>query len=431
MAESAEIRKPHVVIVGGGFGGLAAARALGKAPVGVTVIDRTNHHVFQPLLYQVATAALSPAHIAAPIRDVLRNQPNTEVLMGEVTGVDTAARQVLTNDRVIPYDYLVLATGAKYNYFGHPDWEECAPSLKTLHDALGIRHRILLAFEEAEKENDPGRQQALLTFVLVGGGPTGVEMAGSMAELARMALKRDFRHIHPEKARIILLEAADRILSMFPASLSESARKALERLGVEVWLNSCVECVDEVGVIANGERIVSQTVLWTAGTLASPVGQWLNCETDRAGRVIVQPDLSVSGRPEVFVIGDAAHVEHEGQLLPGIAPVAMQQGKYVGRLIRARAEGRPDERPFRYWDKGILATVGRAFAIMDVGRLKMAGFLAWVLWIFIHIWYLIGFRNRIAVLFQWAWAYFTFQRTARLIVGVQGSGYREQTPGDQ
>ncbi len=427
MADSAANKRPAVVIVGGGFGGLTAARALGRAPADVTVLDRANHHLFQPLLYQVATAALSPAHIAAPIRDVLRNQANTEVIMAEVSGVDPESRLVHTTERAIPYDYLVLATGALYNYFGHPEWEQFAPSLKTLDDALGIRQRILLAFEEAEKEGDPRRQQALLTFILVGAGPTGVEMAGSLAELARMALKRDFRHIHPENARIILMESSSEILSMFPADLSEAARHALERLGVEVRLNARVEGIDGEGVIANGERTYSRTVIWTAGTIASPAGRWLEVETDRYGRVVVNPDLSVPGRPEVFVIGDSAHVEYAGSPLPGIAPVAIQQGKFVGSLLCARAEGRPFDRSFRYWDKGILATVGRAFAIMKVGRLKLAGFLAWLLWIVIHIWYLIGFRNRIAVMFQWAWAYFTFQRTARLITN-QGTGYRVQGP---
>jgi len=420
MADLAANKRPAVVIVGGGFGGLTAARALGKAPVDVTVVDRANHHLFQPLLYQVATAALSPAHIAAPIRDVLRNQANTEVLMAEVSGVDPESRLVHTTERSIPYDYLVLATGALYNYFGHPEWEQFAPSLKTVDDALGIRQRILLAFEQAEMERDPGRQQALLTFILVGGGPTGVEMAGSIAELARMALKRDFRHIHPENARIILMESSSEILSMFPANLSEAAKHALERLGVEVRLDTRVEGIDSEGVIANGERTLSQTVIWTAGTTASPVGKWLGVETHRNGRVPVNPDLSVKGRPEVFVIGDSAHVEHEGSPLPGIAPVAIQQGKFVGSLLRARAEGRRFDRSFQYWDKGILATVGRAFAIMKVGKLKLAGFVAWLLWIVIHIWYLIGFRNRIAVMFQWAWAYFTFQRTARLITRVSG-----------
>ena len=429
MSEPPPNKRPHVVIAGGGFGGLTAARELGRAPVDVTVVDRTNHHLFQPLLYQVATAALSPAHIAAPIRDVLRNQTNTEVLMAEITGVDAESRIIRTTEREFPYDYLVLATGAHYNYFGHPEWEEFAPSLKTLEDALGIRHRILLAFEQAEMEPDPDRQQALLTFILVGGGPTGVEMAGSMAELSRMALKRDFRHIQPEKARIILMEASSEILSMFPAHLSAAARRALERLGVEVRLNAPVERVDADGIIVDGERIYSETVIWTAGTVASPVGNWLGVPTDRHGRVIVNPDLSVPGRPEVFVIGDCAHVVHEGDPLPGIAPVAMQQGKFVGRLIRARVEARPFDRPFRYWDKGILATVGRAFAIMNVGKFTLAGFLAWLLWIFIHIWYLIGFRNRIAVMFQFAWAYFTFQRTARLIARVQGLGYRAQGTG--
>jgi NADH dehydrogenase len=408
---------PRVVVVGAGFGGIMTARNLKGADVRVTVVDRANHHLFQPLLYQVATAALSPAHIAAPIRDVLHNQKNAEVFLAEVTGVDTAAKRVLLRSGdPIPYDYLVLAPGSKYNYFGHDEWEENAPSLKTLADAVSIRQDILLAFEAAEMETDPERRRALLTFALVGGGPTGVELAGSIAELAHRAMHQDFRHIRPEEARILLLEASPKILSMFPDNLATDARKALERLGVEVRTGAKVESVEPGGVVVNGERIPCSTVLWTAGVVAAPVGKWLGIETDKGGRIQVGPDLSVPGHPDIFVIGDAARVEHEGKPLPGVAPVAMQQGRYVARLLRARIAGQTVE-PFHYHDKGNLATVGRSFAILDLGRLKLSGFIAWVLWLFIHIWYLIGFRNKLSVFFQWAYAYFTWQRAARLITG--------------
>jgi NADH:ubiquinone reductase (H+-translocating) len=406
---------PQVVIVGGGFGGLQAAIALRKAPVRVTVIDRTNHHLFQPLLYQVATAGLSPAHIAGPIRDILRNQRNAEVLMAEAVGVAPQEQRVLLHDGSVKYDYLVIATGAKYNYFGHDEWQELAPSLKTLADATAIREEILLAFEEAEREADPDRQKALMTFVLVGGGPTGVEMAGAIGELAHMALKRDFRHIRPEDARILLVEASERVLGNFPERLALEAQKALAQLGVEVITDSKVELVDEAGVVISGKRVDCRTVIWTAGVVATPVADWLHVEADRAKRVLVRPDLSVPGMPNVFVIGDAAHMEQDGEPLPGVAPVAMQEGRYVARVIQSRVARRKEPGPFHYKDKGNLATVGRSFAIMDLGRLKLSGFIAWLLWLVIHIWYLIGFRNRIAVLFQWAWAYFTFQRSARLI----------------
>jgi NADH:ubiquinone reductase (H+-translocating) len=417
-------KQPRVVIVGGGFGGLQAALALRKAPVQVTVIDRTNHHLFQPLLYQVATAGLSPAHIAAPIRDILRNQRNAEVLMAEVVGVDTQERRVLLREGAVDaadYDYLILATGARYNYFGHDEWEQIAPSLKNIADATAIRQKILLAFEKAEIETDPARQQALMTFVLVGGGPTGVEMAGSMAELAHMALARDFRHIRPETARIILVEASDRVLGNFPEKLALDAQKALRDLGVEVMTGVKVESVDESGVAVSGKRIDCSTVIWTAGVVATPAARWLGAEADRGGRVLVNEDLSVPGHPEVFVIGDAAHVEEKGAPLPGVAPVAMQQGRYVARLIKSRVANRGEIGPFRYKDKGNLATVGRSFAILDLGRIKLRGFIAWVMWLFIHIWYLIGFRNRVSVLFQWAWAYFTFQRAARIITPPTGA----------
>jgi NADH dehydrogenase len=407
----------RVVVVGAGFGGIMAARNLAGADVRVTVIDRANHHLFQPLLYQVATAALSPAHIAAPIRDVLHSQRNAEVFLAEVSGVDIAGKRVLLVDHdPVPYDYLVLAPGSKYNYFGHEDWEKNAPSLKTLSDAVAIRQDILLAFEAAEMEPDPERRRALLTFVLVGGGPTGVELAGSLAELAHRAMHQDFRHIRPEEARILILEASPKILSMFPEKLANAAEKALERLGVEVRTSAKVDDVEPGYVVAGGERIPCSTVLWTAGVVAAPAGRWLGIETDKGGRVKVEPDLSVPGHADIFVIGDAARVEHDGKPLPGVAPAAMQEGRYVARLIRARIAGRSVE-PFRYRDKGNLATVGRSFAILDLGKLKLSGFVAWVLWLWIHIWYLIGFRNKIGVFFQWAYAYFTWQRAARLITG--------------
>jgi len=411
-------REPHVVVVGAGFGGIMVARNLAGTRARVTVIDRANHHLFQPLLYQVATAALSPANIAAPIRDILRRQPNAEVFLAEVVGVDMQAKCVLLRDAdPIPWDYLILAPGTRYNYFGHDEWERDAPSLKTLSDAVSIRQDILLAFEAAEMERDPERRKALLTFALVGGGPTGVELAGSLAELAQRAMRQDFRHIRPSETRILLLEAAPRILSMFPDKLALAAERALERLGVEVRTGAKVESVEPGAVVVSGEHIPCSTVLWTAGVVAAvPIGKWLGVETDRIGRIAVAPDLSVPGHPNVFVIGDAAHVEHEGQPLPGVAPVAMQQGRYVAKLIRARMDGKPIE-PFRYHDKGNLATVGRSFAILDLGRLKLSGFIAWVLWLWIHIWYLIGFRNKISVFIQWAWAYITWQRSARLITG--------------
>jgi NADH dehydrogenase len=407
---------PHVVIVGGGFGGLEAARGLRKAQARVTLIDRTNHHLFQPLLYQVAMAGLSPADIAAPIRNLLRKQRNTTVLMGEVVGVDAEARQVRLADSSLSYDYLILATGARHSYFGRDEWEPYAPGLKTLADATAIRRRILTAFELAEAQDDPARRAALMTFVVVGGGPTGVEMAGALAELARHSMAEDFRRIDPAATRILLLEAGPRLLAAFPASLSEKAKTALERMGVEVRVGARVEEVDAEGVTAQGERISTGMVIWAAGVAASPVGQWLGAETDRAGRVKVEGDLSVPGHPEIFVIGDAALREQDGKPLPGVAQVAIQGGKYVAGVIRARLQGKPAPPPFRYRDKGNMATVGRSFAVAEVGRLRFSGFFAWLLWLVIHIYYLIDFENRLLVLTQWAWAYFTYSRSARLII---------------
>ena len=423
-------RRPRVVIIGGGFGGLAAARALAHADAQVTVIDRNNHHLFQPLLYQVATADLSPADISAPIRNILRKQKNTETLMAEVTGVDTARQIIHARDRAdaeareLPYDYLVVATGAREGYFGHDEWAPYAPGLKTITDATAIRRKILLAFEAAEMEPDPAQARAWLTFVIVGGGPTGVEMAGAIADLAHNALKGDFRHISSRSARIILVEAAPRIFGAFPERLAASATRELRRLGVEVMTDAPVEDVDAAGVLIGGVRLAARTVIWAAGVQASPAGRWLGAETDRAGRVIVQHDLSVPNHPNVFVIGDTASAQDQrdahGRPLPGVAPVAMQAGRYVGALIARRIRGAsattvPAERPFLYHDKGNLATVGRTFAIGSFGRFVLSGFPAWLIWSGVHILYLVGFRNRYLVMTQWAWAYLTVQRGSRLI----------------
>jgi len=406
---------PRVVIVGAGFGGLRAARALGNAPVQVTVIDRRNHHLFQPLLYQVATADLSPADISMPIRATLRRQRNTEVLLGEVTGVDVEGRRVLMGDRTISYNYLVLATGAQHSYFGHDDWAPFAPGLKSNTDATQLRREILMAFETAEIEPNPDKRQALLTFVVVGGGPTGVELAGAIAGLAHKSIVRDFRHINSSTARILLVEATTRLLAAFPKSLACKAQRELEHLGVEVKTGEAVEEVDADGVVIAGQRLATKTVIWAAGVKASPAGKWLGAETDRAGRVIVERDLTVPGRPEIFVIGDTSSLTERGKPLPGVAPVAMQQGRYVAKMIRRRIAGEKGRIPFHYRDKGNLATVGRSFAIADLGVIKLSGFMAWVAWLVVHIFYLIGFRNRVLVMIQWAWSYLTSQRGARLI----------------
>ena len=415
---------PRVVVVGGGFGGLTAARALRRAPVRVTLIDRRNHHLFQPLLYQVATAALSPADISAPIRHVLRGQHNADVLLAEVTGVDIARREVQIHDlagdwdRAIPYDYLVIATGADQSYFGHDEWSAYAPGMKSLDDATALRRKMLLAFETAEDlmERDPELAQENLTFVVVGAGPTGVEMAGELAEVAHRSLVRDFRRINPASARIVLVETAPHILAAYPQSLTRKGTEKLRRLGVEVRTGTPVEAVDADGVVVDGERIRARTIIWAAGVAASPAGKWLCATTDRAGRVIVTPELTMPNHPEVFVIGDTAHAEQHGAMLPGLAPVALQQGRYVARSIRKRLRGQP-ERPFAYVDKGTLSTVGRLYALADIHGLRVAGFLAWLLWVGVHIFFLIGFRNRFVVMFQWAWAFLTYQRGARLITG--------------
>ncbi len=415
---------PRVVIVGAGFGGLAATTALRKAAVQITVIDRRNYHLFQPLLYQVATAALSPADIAQPIRAILRHQRNASVILGRVTGIDTGAREVLIvghdpgSERRVAYDQLIIATGARHAYFGHDEWEEIAPGLKKIEDATDIRRRLLLAFERAEAARDPDERAALLTFVVVGGGPTGVELAGAIAELARMALAADFRHIDPRQTRVILVEAGPRLLPAFPERLSAVARRSLERLGVEVRLGQALTACDAEGAMLGDERIAARTILWAAGVAASPAAGWLDAEKDRAGRVKVKPDLTLPGHPEIFVIGDTAlATDAEGKPLPGIAPAAKQAGQYVARVIRARIAGRAAPPPFHYRHLGNLATIGRKAAVADFGWLRLSGRLAWLLWGAVHIFFLIGFRNRLAVLLDWLWSYLTFQRGARLITG--------------
>jgi NADH dehydrogenase len=408
---------PRVVIVGAGFGGLAAARSLGDAPVRVTVVDRRNYHLFQPLLYQVATAALSPGDIAYPIRSVLRHQRNANVLLAEVVGIDVARREVRLADGTLPYDFLIVAGGAGHAYFGHDAWEKDAPGLKTLEDAIEIRGRILLAFERAERETDPSVRRDLLTFAIVGGGPTGVELAGAIAEISRHVIVSDFRSIDPREARIVLVEAGPRILpAMLPGS-SESAAATLARLGVEVRVGTPVTDVDANGVSIGGERLGARTVVWAAGVAASPLARSLGVPLDRAGRVPVEPDLSIPGHPEVFVIGDLSVYTHQtGHPLPGVSPVAMQQGRAAARSIRATLAGVPRHR-FHYVDKGTMAVIGRSEAVAEIAGLRFSGLIAWLLWCFVHIFYLIGFRNRIVVMLEWAWAYLTYQRGARLITG--------------
>jgi NADH:quinone reductase (non-electrogenic) len=413
-------RRPHVVIVGAGFGGLSAAKGLARAPFDITIVDRHNYHLFQPLLYQVATAGLSPADIASPIRGILRQQANATVVLAKVSGVDASRSEVIAEGRRIRYDFLILATGAEHAYFGH-DWASYAPGLKTIDDATYLRRRILLAFERAEAETDPDERRRLLNFVVVGGGPTGVEMAGAIAELARRALASDFRSIDPRQARVILIEAAPRLLTPFDPKLSETAKRSLEMLGVEVRVGVGVTDCDCSKVLLGGERIETRTIVWAAGVKASPVAEWLGAEADRAGRVKVRPDLSVPGYPNVFVIGDVALAAGvDGKPLPGVAPVAKQQGKYVADLLRARARG-SDIGPFHYRDFGSLATIGRKRAVAQIGRFKISGFLAWLLWSVAHIYFLIGFRNRLIVAMNWAWNYVTFERGTRLITGMSGS----------
>jgi NADH dehydrogenase len=415
----------HVVIIGGGFGGLQAALGLRKAPVQVTLIDRRNFHLFQPLLYQVAIGALSPANIAAPLRAILKRQKNVRVLLADATDIDVAGKRVILSDGELSYDTLVVAAGARHHYFGHPEWEELAPGLKTVEDATAIRRRVLLAFEAAERETDPERRKAWLTFVVVGGGPTGVELAGALGELAHHTLKGEYRAYDPSSARILLLEGVDRVLPPYPPGLSAKAATALARLGVTVRTGTIVTDIkpDLVTVrAANGtEQISTHTVLWAAGVDASKLGQALakatNAAVDRAGRVAVGPDLSLSGHPEIFVIGDMASCKDPGgKPVPGVAPAAMQQGRYVAAQIQARLSGGPLP-PFRYKDKGSLATIGRAAAVADFGIIRFSGFLAWLAWLFVHLLFLIGFQNKVLVMCQWAWNYFTRNRSARLVTG--------------
>ncbi len=409
--------RPHVVIVGGGFGGLAAARALRRAPVQVTLVDRRNHHLFQPLLYQVATAGLSPADIAYPIRAILSRQANAHVLLAEAVSVDVAQQELVLKDGRLGYDYLILATGARHAYFGHEEWEPLAPGLKSLEDALEIRRRILLAFEKAEREVDPDARRALLTIVVVGGGPTGVELAGAIAEIARQVMKDDFRAIDPTETRVVLVEAGPRVLASFPESLSARAQEALEQRGVEVQTGVRVTAIAPGVVTLGTEQLASATVLWAAGVAASPLVASLGVPRDPVGRVKVEPDCTIPGHSEIFVIGDAATaVQENGIPLPGVAPVAMQQGRYVAQTITESIAGGPRE-PFVYRDKGNLATIGRAAAVAHIGRLKLFGLIAWFLWLVVHIMYLVGFRNRVVVLINWAWAYVTMSRGARLITG--------------
>jgi NADH dehydrogenase len=414
--ETQSAPQPHVIIVGGGFGGLEAAKKLGGKPVRVTVIDRTNYHLFQPLLYQVATAALSPADIAAPIRGVLGKFDNIEVILGEVQSVDVEAHLVRTLDRSFTYDYLILATGSRHSYFGHEEWEKLAPGLKSLEDAIEIRRRILMAFEFAEKTDDLAARAAAMTFVIIGGGPTGVELAGAIAEIARETLAKDFRNIDPSKARVILVDGGDRLLAAFPEDLSASALRQLEDLRVEVRLRVHADNVTEEGVQVDGNFIPCRVKIWAAGNTSSFVGKTLGVPVDRAGRVIVQDDLTIPGHPEVQVIGDLSEFTSPktGQPLPGVSPVAIQQGHHAARNILCMINDAKPQR-FHYWDKGSMATIGRNKAVADLNFIHFSGFPAWLSWLFIHVIYLVGFRNRIAVLLQWAWAYVTFNKGARLI----------------
>jgi NADH dehydrogenase len=406
----------RVVIVGGGFGGLAAARALARAPVTITLIDRHNYHLFQPLLYQVATASLSPGDIASPIRWILRHQRNVEVLLAEAREIDLQAQSLVLDRGRLTYDYLVLATGSTHAYFGHPEWEDRAPGLKTLDDAIEMRRQMLLAFEAAEREPDPVEQRRLLTFVIVGGGPTGVELAGALAEIARQSLRQDFRRIHPESARILLVEGGADVLASFAPPLRAAARRSLERLGVDVRTGSVVTKVDAEGVWIGEEPVAAQTVLWAAGVAASPIARSLGVPLDRAGRVPVEATLAVPGHPEIFVIGDLCALQQDGHPLPGVAQVAKQGGTHAARNILRAMRGRPLE-PFHYHDYGAMATIGRGAAVGAPLGIRVSGWIAWVLWIFLHLFWLIGFRNRVAVMTEWAWAYVTFQRRVRLITG--------------
>lgn len=420
---------PHVVVLGGGFAGLWATRALADSPVRITLIDRHNHHLFQPLLYQVATAGLSAPDIAAPLRHILRRQRNVEVRLSEVERIDAGDKQVrLANGERIGFDYLLVATGATHAYFGHDEWARHAPGLKTLDDALRLRRHLLLAFERAEAESDPARRAAWLNFAVVGGGPTGVELAGTLAEIARHTLKNEFRNIDPSEARVRLIEAGPRVLASFPESLSEKARRQLSKLGVDVSTGTPVTDIDEHGYRLGEEFVAAKTVVWAAGVAASPLARSLAVPLDRAGRVLVQPDLSVPGHLEIFVAGDLATVSSDGKPVPGVAPAAKQMGRHVAQAIQARLGGKSTA-PFRYQDYGNLATIGRMAAVVDFGRLKFSGVLAWWFWLAAHVFFLIGFRNRIVVLLNWAWAYWSYQRGARIILGEdQADSHDEDQP---
>ena len=410
------MNSPHVVIIGGGFGGLDAARGFNQAPLRVTLLDRHNYHLFQPLLYQVATAALSPGDIASPIRWILRKQKNVQVLLADARAIDAPTRRVVLDRGEVSYDYLILATGAAHSYFGHPEWEPRAPGLKTLDDALEIRRQVLLAFEAAERETDLNRRQRLLTFVIVGAGPTGVELAGALAEIARQSLPQDFRSINPRSARIVLIEGGAHVLGTFPDPLRANAREALTRLGVEVRTGALVTRIDETGVAFGTETIPAQTVLWAAGVAASPLAKSLGVPLDRVGRVRPLPTLALAEYPALFVIGDLCAFTQDGKLLPGVAQVAMQQGAHAARNVLHAIRGEPLQ-PFRYRDYGTMATIGRGSAVGDVFGIKISGLFGWLFWIFLHIFWLIGFRNRIVVMTEWAWSYITLQRRVRLITG--------------
>jgi NADH:ubiquinone reductase (H+-translocating) len=429
MSTSSGSPSPHVVIVGGGFGGLYAAKELGGAPVRVTLLDRRNYHLFQPLLYQVATAMLSPGDIAEPLRYILRRDKNIQVLLAEAAGVDVANRRVRLTDGEVPYDYLILATGATHSYFGHPEWSARAPGLKTLEDAIKIRARFLDAFERAEREADEGRRQALLTFVIIGGGPTGVELAGTMSEIARRFFPPEFRRIDAKTTRILLLEGGPRVLPVYPESLSASALRQLEKLGVEVRTRALVTAIEPGAVHVGSETISTENIFWAAGVAASPLGASLGVAMDRFGRVPVEPDLSLPGHPEVFVVGDLAAVKDaEGKIVPGVAPAAMHMGRHAARMILRDQRGRPRV-PFVYRDRGSLATIGRAAAVADLKRFHLSGLSAWLAWLFVHIFFLIGFQNRLFVLAQWAWAYLGFNPSTRLITYYEGGRRRATDPG--
>src|SRR5277367_1790429 len=425
--------QPRIIIVGAGFGGLAAGKALKNTPAEILLIDCKNHHLFQPLLYQVATSVLTPSQIATPIRSILRNQKNTTVIMGEVTGVDKDEKCVIVSDAdrqnvPIAYDYLILATGASHSYFGHDEFAEYAPGLKSLADAEAARNKILQAFETAEAEQDAAGRRNLLTFILVGAGPTGVEMAGALAIFVRSTLKSDFRRIDPASARIVLVDMAPRVLGPFSESLSKAAKQRLENLGVEVRLGHSVDQIDAEGIVIAGERIASKTVIWTAGVAPSPAGKWLNVETDRAGRVRIQKDCTVPGHSEIFVVGDTASLDQNGKPLPGVAQVAMQQGRYAGKLIHNRIVGNPPPPPFSYFDKGSMAVVGKGFAVLQSGKVQINGLAAWLTWAAVHLQFLATSSLRLGVFLQWAWTYVTGQRGDRLIVNHHGSEFAKPAP---